>query len=157
MHLLPFLRWIAATPVARAIDDVKWAFPAIESIHILGMALLAGTIVAVDLRVLGMGLRSRTTAELARELQPWTWLGLAVMLATGPLLFSTDPVRYSANPSFQFKMLSLLAAVVLHFTLHGGTKLSQKLSATPWVRPVACLSLGLWMAVVIGARWIATY
>ena len=93
MHLLPFLRWIAATPVARAIDDVKWAFPAIESIHILGMALLAGTIVAVDLRVLGMGLRSRTTAELARELQPWTWLGLAVMMAT--VLRNTGKSRIS--------------------------------------------------------------
>jgi hypothetical protein len=54
-------------------------------------------------------------------------------------------------------MLSLLAAVVLHFTLHGGTKLSHKLSVRRWVRPVACLSLGLWMAVLIGARWIATY
>ena len=157
MPLLPFLRWIGGTPVARAIDDVQWAFPVIESIHIIGMALLAGTIAAVDLRMLGMGLRSRTAAELARELRPWTLLGLGVMLVTGPLLFSTDPIRYSANPAFAFKMRALLAAAGLHFALHRGAALSGRLSNTAWGKPVACFSLALWMAVIVAARWIATY
>jgi len=157
MDLLPFLRWIGGTPVARAIDEVKWAFPVIESIHILGMALLAGTIAAVDLRMLGMGLRSRTAPELARELQPWTRLGLGVMVVTGLLLFSTDPIRYSANPAFAFKMRALLAAVVVYFPLYRGASLARKLSTTRWGKPVACLSLALWMAVIVAARWIATY
>ena len=157
MDLLPLLHWLGGTPVARVIDNVKWAFPVIESIHILGMALLAGTIAAVDLRMLGMGLRSRSAPELARELQPWTRLGFGVMVVTGPLLFSTDPMRYSANPAFVFKMRALLAAVVVYFPLHRGAALSQKLATTRWGKWVASLSLTLWIAVIVAARWIATY
>lgn len=156
MHLLPFLRWIAGTPVARAIDEVEWAFPVIESIHILGMALLAGAIAAVDLRVLGMGLRSRTVPELARELQPLTLAGLGVMLVTGPLLFSTDPIRYSTNPAFVFKMRALLAAVAVHIALLCGAARSRK-PIMRWGKPMACLSLALWVAAICAARWIATY
>ena len=156
MHLLPFLRWIAGTPVARAIDDVEWAFPVIESIHILGMALLAGTIAAFDLRVLGMGLRSRTVPELARDLQPLTLAALGVVLVTGPLLFSTDPIRYSANPAFAFKMRALLAAVVVQVTLLRRAARSRK-PVMRWGKPMACLTLALWVMVICAARWIATY
>lgn len=157
MHLLPLFRWIAGTPVARTIDDVKWAFPVIESIHILGMALLVGTIVALDLQALGMGLRGRAAPELARELQPWALIGLGVMLVTGPLLFSTDPVRYGGNPAFEFKMRALLLALVLQFILHRRMKLSHKLPGTRWIGLAACVSLALWIAVIVAARWIATY
>ncbi len=157
MHLLTLLRWFGGTPLARAIDSAAWAFPVIESIHILGMALVAGAVAAVDLRLLGLGLRSRTAPELAHEFQCWTLVGLGVMLVTGPLLLSTDPVHYSRNPAFAFKMRALLAAVVLHLTFLRGGRLTQKLSATRWGKPVACLSLALWTSVIVAARWIATY
>lgn len=152
MHLAPFLRWLGSTPVANAIDDSAWLFPAIESLHILGLALLVGTIAILDLRLLGLGPRSRSAAELARDLQPWTLAGLGVMLATGPLLFSSDPLRYYNNPAFAFKMRVLVAAVISHFTLHRRAAGSRR-----WSKPAACVSVALWSAVIVGGRWIATY
>jgi len=152
MHLLPFLRWLGGTPVANAIDDSAWLFPVIESFHILGLALLVGTIAILDLRLLGLGLRGRTEAETARDLAPWTLAGLGVMLATGPLLFSSDPMRYYQNPAFAFKMRVLLLAVISHFTIH-----RRAAGSLRWRKTAAYLSLALWSAVIAGARWIATY
>ncbi len=120
-----------------ALDTVEWAFPVIESIHIFGMALLVGTVAA------GV-VRRKPPAELRR----WTHAALGLMIITGPLLFSTDPPRYLANPAFRFKMGVLAAAILVQFTL---------LRSPRWSRPAAGLSLVLWITVVVAARWIATY
>jgi hypothetical protein len=77
---------------------------------------------------------------------------LGVMLATGPLLFSSDPLRYYHNPAFAFKMRVLAAALISHFTVHRGA-----IRWARWRKPAACLSMALWSAVIVGARWIATY
>jgi hypothetical protein len=152
MNLAAFLRWLGGTPLANAIDDSAWLFPAIESLHVLGLALLVGTIAVVDLRLLGLGLRSRSEADLARDLRSWTLAGLGVMLATGPLLFCSDPLRYFHNPAFGFKMRVLAAALLAHYTIRRRAAGSRR-----WQKPAACLSLALWSAVIVGARWIATY
>jgi hypothetical protein len=75
------------------------------------------------------------------------------MLTTGPLMFSTDAVAYHYNPSFQFKMVCLMLALLFHFTLH-------RRAVQPDVRPIAAklaaaTSLLLWTAVVAGGRMIA--
>ena len=93
----------------------EWASPVVESLHFIGLALSIGTIAIVDLRLLGIGMRRLSAGELAADLDIWTWIGLALMLITGPLMFSADAVNYRHNPSFQFKMMCLsLARVPLH-------------------------------------------
>lgn len=98
-------------------------------------------------------MRRQSTAELAADLDPWTRVGFALMLITGPLMFSADAVSYHNNPSFQFKMVCLLAAFLFHFTIHRKVARSQ-------VSPLAAklaggLSLVLWTGVVAGGRMIA--
>jgi hypothetical protein len=124
-------------------------FPAIQSIHLMGIALLVGTIVLVDIRALGYALQRHSVAEVSRSLSPWMWAGLSIMLATGPLLFGADAMRYSRNPAFLVKMMILLAALIFHFTLHHRSE--------PRTRLVAIVSIALWTAVVIGGRAIADF
>ena len=112
-----------------------------------------GTIAIVDLRLLGIAMPRQSASELASDLDTWTWIGLAVMLITGPLMFSADAVNYHYNPSFQFKMICLLLALVSHFTLH---RYAVR-SATPSLlaKLAGAVSLALWICVVGGGRMIA--
>src|SRR5262245_61305275 len=92
-------------------------FPAIQSVHILGIALLVGSICLIDLHLLGIALRRRTVVELASTLSPWTSVGLLTVLVTGPLLFGADLHRYVINPAFVVKMVLLVLALATHFIL----------------------------------------
>jgi len=131
----------------------EWAFPVVQSIHFIGFALSIGTIAIVDLRLLGMGMRRQTAAQLAADLTPWTYSGLAIMLITGPLLFSADAVVYHYNASFQFKMVCLSLALLFHFTVH--RKAIRPEGSPVIARLAGGLSLLLWTAVVAGGRMIA--
>jgi len=112
-----------------------------------------GTIAMVDFRLLGIGMRRQSPADLAADLALWTQAGIAVMLTTGPLMFSTDAVAYHDNPSFQFKMVCLTLALLLHFTLH---RRAVRADAHPIAAKLAAaMSLLLWTAVVAGGRMIA--
>jgi hypothetical protein len=153
MSASSFFEWLTTSPWANAMNGPEWAFPVVESLHFIGFAFSIGTIAIVDLRLLGLAMRHQSAAELAADLDRWTWAGFALMLITGPLMFSADAVRYHDNPSFQFKMVCLLIALLFHFTIHRRVTRSD-------VAPVAAklagaLSLALWTAVVAGGRMIA--
>lgn len=146
-------QWLLQSPLARFMNDNEWAFPAVQSLHFIGFALSIGTIALVDFRLLGIGMRRQNAGELAADLNRWTILGIVIMLTTGPLMFSADAVNYHLNPSFQFKMVCLMAALAYHFTIH-------RLAVRPHVPPAAAklagaLSLLLWTGVVAGGRMIA--
>ena len=148
-----FLSWLVNSPWSRAMNSAEWVFPAIQSLHFIGFALSIGTIAIVDLRLLGFGMRRQQAAELASSLEPWTRAGIVVMLTTGPLMFSTDAVGYHNNPSFQFKMVCLMAALLFHFTLH---RRAVRADAPPLAAKAAGVaSLLLWSGVVAGGRMIA--
>ncbi len=151
--LAEFFRWLVNSPWSHFMNSYEWVFPAVQSLHFIGFAMSIGTIAIVDLRLLGLGMRRQGPADLAADLAPWTHVGIAVMLTTGPLMFSTDAVAYHFNPSFQFKMACLMLALLFHFTLH-------RRAVRPDVPPIAAklaaaTSLLLWTAVVGGGRMIA--
>lgn len=151
--LAEFFRWLVNSPWSHAMSMYEWVFPAVQSLHFIGFAMLIGTIAIVDLRLLGLGMRRQAPVELVADLAPWTLAGIAVMLTTGALMFSTDAVAYHNNPSFQFKMVCLMLALLFHFTLH-------RRAVRPNVPPIAAklaaaTSLLLWTAVVGGGRMIA--
>jgi hypothetical protein len=123
--------------------------PVIESIHLVGVALLVGTIALVDLRLLGLGLRHLKASAVAAALSPWTAAGLVTVLISGPLLFWLDPTRYLKNPAFGLKMVLLGAALVTHFTIHRSPAGRERLAAA--------LSLVLWSCVVLAGRAIADF
>ena len=128
-------------------------FPTLECFHIVGMAMLVGTIGLVDFRLLGVGMRRQKPAELAKEVGPWTLFGLALVLLSGPLMFSADPDMYYLNRSFQIKMALLVLAIVFHYTVHRKTVMSD---ASPGrAKLVACVSIALWVGIIFGAIFIA--
>jgi hypothetical protein len=148
-----FFQWLTTSALANAMNNHEWAFPIVQSLHFMGFALSIGTIAIVDFRLLGLGMRRQHAAEIAADLKPWTYAGIALMLTTGPMMFSTDAVAYHVNPSFQFKMVCLMLALLFHFTLH-------RRAVRPDVPPIAAklagaMSLVLWTAVVAGGRFIA--
>jgi len=122
-------------------------FPLVQYVHIIGIAMLVGPVVLINLRVLGIGLTRIAVLELQSLFKPWMRAGLAIMLMTGPMLFASDITRYLANPAFLFKMAVLCAALLAHFTIrpekHG--------------KIAAIVSIALWTCVVIGGRAIADF
>jgi hypothetical protein len=99
-------------PLGQSHERARWAFPVVESLHFIGMALSIGTIAIVDLRLLGIAMCRQTASDLEADLHRWTWSGLALMLIAGPLMFSADAPNYHRNPAFHFKMTSLFLALV---------------------------------------------
>jgi len=133
-------------------DFIKqsWVFPVIQSIHLIGLTLLVGSICLVDLRLLGIGSSRQSTADVASGIAPWTSAGLLTVLVTGPLMFASDIPRYVNNPAFLLKMGLLAAALASHFTLHHRVVRERRKLA-------AVLSLILWSSVVLAGRAIADF
>ena len=155
MSLLPFFTWLDGSSVAQAIRDSSWLFPAIESVHLAGLALLGGAVLLVDLRLLGLGLNTRPVRELAGAARPWLATGLALMLPTGFLLLSSEALRCYENTAFWVKMTSLSLALVFTFTIRQHVTAADEARRSPLMnRTVATISLLLWAGVGWGGRWI---
>lgn len=146
---------IVYDPTTNPLNNNEWAFPLLECIHILGFTLSIGTIAIVDLRMLGLALQRHTSRELAKAMAPWTLVGLAVMLISGPLIFSSDPNMYLRNISFKFKMVALLLAILYNYTVHRWAALREPEPAAGKV--VSVVSLALWISVVAGGLFIAFF
>jgi hypothetical protein len=131
----------------------EWAFPVCEVMHIIGFATLIGTITMVDLRLLGIGMKKESAADLVKDTGPWTLAGLALVLISGPLIFSSDPNLYLHNASFRFKITALVLAIIYNYTIHRRVALSQNTGALAAL--VGIISLALWASVIFGGIFIA--
>ena len=128
------------------------AFPILECIHIVGFALSIGTVAIVDFRLLDIGMRHQTPAQLNKDLSVWTIVGLSIMVLTGMMLYSSDPDMYYLNWAFLLKMLFLVLAIVFNYTIHRNVVLS---GASPGkTKMVAYVSLLLWILVIFGGIFI---
>jgi len=149
---MPLVQWLGQSAVAQAIHNSSWLFPFIEIFHLLALGLLGGSVILVDLRFFGLGMKSKDLPELARDVQPWFRLSLAVMLASGFLLFMSEAVKMYTNEAFQFKMLFLALAIIFTFAVHPrftrapGPSLAGKMAAL--------ISMALWACVGLGGRAI---
>jgi len=99
------------------LNESAAAFPVLECIHVAGIVCGVGTAALVNFRLLGVGLRRSSPAQLWRATMPWTLAGLTVAIFSGLLLFSMDPEQYYANPAFRFKTAVLLLAIVFYYTV----------------------------------------
>src|SRR5574342_1270777 len=112
--IFPFFKWANETWLNKVINDSKWLFPAIEGVHIVALALLFGTVIVLNLRLLGTMMRQRSASQLARELEPWTLCSLIIILSTGALLFVAEAVKSFHSTPFRVKMVLLARAIVFH-------------------------------------------
>src|SRR5882757_7213398 len=106
-QLLTLCKWLEQTSVGAGVRESLWLFPAIETVHLFGIILLVGSTVAFDLRLLSFALREQSVSRLASRLLPWAWIGFAVQVLTGLLLFASEATKCYGNPAFRIKMLWL--------------------------------------------------
>jgi hypothetical protein len=140
------LTWLGELSLADWIRMAVWAFPIVNIAHVIGIALLFGGIVALDLQLLGVGGREIALGPLARLILPSVLVGFGLAVATGGLMFMANPREYWANPYFSWKFGLIAAAglnaLVLHTTAWRNRK-GWAERAPLSVRAAGLVSLGL--------------
>jgi uncharacterized membrane protein YhdT len=155
MSLLTFFQWCEASGIGETIRKSSWLFPVIEAIHLLGLGVIGGAVLVVDMRLLGLGLKRQSAAELTRNAQPWLVGSLVLMIITGGLLFLSEAIKCYYHDAFWFKMSCLFLAIVFTFTIQRKVTMSEETRLSPvWSKVVAVVSVLLWAGVGIGGRWI---
>ena len=155
-----FLQWLQASSWAVFIHKTPWAFTTIEVIHVFAVAMVVGTIMIVDLRLLGLVLTKRPFAELSRQLLPFTWAAFVLAVIAGSVLFISRATEYLANTVFWIKMsLIVLAGInmmIFEFITVRGVQ-QWNLSPTPPspARLAGGISIACWALVVVFGRLIA--
>ncbi|MCI0437438.1 MAG: hypothetical protein L0271_27965 [Gemmatimonadetes bacterium] len=154
--LLPFFEWCESTWLGAAVRDSVWAFPVIEALHLLGLSLLGGALLVVDLRMLGVGLRRQSVAHLAHDARPWLVAALIVMVLTGVPLFLSEAIKAWYSTAFRIKMSVLPVALLWTFAVRArvarGETAETGVSARS--RLVGAASIALWFTVAAAGRWI---
>jgi len=160
MSILSICEWIDSTAFSTSIRESIWVFPIIETIHLLGIAASAGTILFVDLRLLGIGMKRERLSDVLEQLQPWTLSAFLVMTITGALLFISESVKCYHSVFFQIKVLMLMLAAVnaalFHWKVYPGVDVWDHLPAAPGrARIAGALSITLWIGIIAMGRAIA--
>lgn len=148
------LRAIETSPVGALMRGSHVAVPFVETVHLLAIALAVGTIMVIDLSVLGIALRREAAPGISAELAPWTRSGFAVAVVSGALLFCSEAVKIGCRPLFWAKLGLLVAAFVFYFTAE--SKLAAP--ARPLrARVTAIASLLLWFGVAFGGKAVGLF
>jgi len=135
------------------------AMPFVEAAHVLAIATVFGTVLIVDLRLLGWAGITRPFSRVSRELLPKTWLAFATAVVTGLLMFAPNAITYYGNTAFRLKMLALVLAGANMAVFHLLTERSHSGWDTDRRAPIggrvaALLSILLWLAIIFLGRWI---
>ena len=150
------LQWLQGTPLAVSISE-RW-FPFVESVHVITMAIVAGTIFIVDTRLLGLTSRGLSFTYLSEQLLPWTWWAFGCSVVTGTLLFIANATGYYDNAPFRWKMILMLLAGInmLYFQLVTFRSVAAWDSGSPPLpaRTAGLSSIVLWSGVIGLGRWI---
>ena len=156
--MMELFTWLEQTAIADAIRTSRWMYPAFETGHYIGLSLLVGGIMLIDLRVLGFARTLPLKSMIG--LLPFVWVGFIVNVVTGSLLFIYGATGFGTNPAFWLKMTFMVLAGLNALAFD----LAVRRSSFDWVaadRPPAyvktfeTLSFGLWLCVVTTGRWMA--
>jgi hypothetical protein len=144
------------------IRESDYAYSIIESVHVITITLVVGTIALLDLRMLGLVLRPISITRIARAVFPLTWSGFAIMFISGFLLFWAEAAKMYTNPAFRTKLILLalvgLNPLIFHTTVYRRVHEWETLHVSPWrARAAAFASLTLWGGIIIAGRAIAYF
>ena len=159
MTLLPFCQWLASTPWSIALHESLFAYPLVETVHVLSLLLFVGSVSFVDLRLLGWTLRDVPVSEVASRVLPWTVVGFGIAVVTGALLFYAIPVRTYLSIFFRVKVIMLLVAGINAWLFHRYVQAGIGWDSDPKpplrARATGAISLLAWTAVIVMGRMIA--
>ena len=148
--------------IGTAIRESDNAFPLIESVHVLGISLLVGTIALLDLRMLGLILKRIPVTKISRAVFPLTWSGFVVMFISGVLLFWAEAAKNYSNTAFRVKLIMLILVglnpLIFHTTIYRRVHEWEVQAVSPWrARAAAIASLTLWSGIIVAGRLIAYF
>jgi hypothetical protein len=155
MSLLPLFTALGHSPIGQFTQGSRWGFAVIETVHLLALALLGGSVLVVDLKLFGLILKEDSARVIGRDLSRILLGSLTVMIITGIGLLSEEAGKCYYSPAFRWKMALLAAAVTFYFTLHRRALLhADKGGSRLWSRTAAVISLTLWLGVGVAGRAI---
>lgn len=160
MSLFDFFEWLGNTPWSIALHESRYAFLVVLAVHVLTLTVFVGTALMIDLRILGAALTRVPVSEVMSRLTPWSGAGLAVMIASGTLLFYAAPLVRYENVFFRLKMAALALALANVWLFH---RTAYRHVATwdldrvppPAARLAAVVSLVLWASIITAGRMMA--
>ena len=159
-NLLEWCRWIENTAWARALSESGYAYPLVEGSHVMALALSVGTVVWFDLRLLGWAMRGDRVSEVFDHVRPWMFLGFAIMVVTGLLLFATRATDAYESPFFRLKLALLVLGAfniaVFHTTVDRRRDEWDTDERPPLrARIAGGVSLLLWFSIIAAGRIMA--
>jgi len=138
--------WMERSPVGEFMRGSPAVFPIVESLHLIGLALFVGTLLLIDLGLLGVAMRRQPIHQVAAALAPWTWSGFALLLLTGPIMFTAQASKWHDNPIFWLKLLLLLVAIVFQLAVR------RNIASEHPSKLVGAVSLVLWIGVALSGK-----
>ncbi len=156
--LLNFGNWLQNTAVGLWVSGTIWGYPYVQLTHFFGLSLWVGTIVIVDLRLLGLVGGRQTASQLAEQLSPLKWTGLGIAATGGVLLFSGIAGTYIQNPAFLTKLPLLLLGIAYHVVIQRKMhKWCESMGTPPLAKVAGVAELALWICVIFAATEIPNY
>lgn len=157
MPTLPveYFEMLEETGLGSVVRQSLWLFPVIEAVHLLGLCLLGGALLVVDLRLFGWGLTKQGIGELAGHARRWMIAGVVLMFLTGVPLFLSEAVKCYYNTSFWVKMTTLPVALIFTFGVREPIIVRNEFLETSFkTRLLGGASMTLWFTVAAAGRWI---
>ena len=153
--VLTFFEWMEGSTLALIFQSAVWYSPLIQVVHLVSVAVFAGSLLVVDLRLLGTGLTATPVRQVAKDAQPWLVGGLIALAITGTPTMASTAIKQYYSPFWWWKMEMLALGLVFIFTIR--RRMLQSEAAEEggvWPKVVALVSMGLFLGVTIGARLI---
>ena len=141
-------RWLENTPWGVTIRASSWMYPVALWVHFIGLSMWLGSSLTVDLRLMGVGARRQTAAELSNSLFPWNWIGLGIAFLGGFLLLSAEATTYVTNTGFRLKLAVLTPlALIWHLVVQKKTR--------AWTGTEHTSAVGKWAGSIEFVLWIS--
>jgi len=162
MTMAQLLATVEAWPISAAMrgemPGTEWLFPIIETLHVMALTIVVGSIAMMDLRLLGIASRNSAVSRLSNEVLPWTWTAWTVAAVFGTLMFMAKAGTYAGNLQFRLKFvcmgLAALNMLVFHFGAYRGVGRWDEGEPPMSAKMAGALSLLLWAGVVFFGRWV---
>jgi hypothetical protein len=153
--VLTFFEWMEGSTLALIFQSAVWYSPIIQVMHLVAVAVFAGSLLVVDLRLLGTGLTATPVRQVAQDAHPWLVGGLIALAITGTPTMASTSIKQYYSPFWWWKMEMLALGIIFIFTIRRRVLESDAAEeGGMWPKVVALISMGLFLGVTIGARLI---
>ena len=152
------MQWFVAlshSALGQFMQTSRWGFALVETVHLVALAILGGSVLIIDLRLLGVALKRDSALSISRDLRRLLLGSLVLLILSGIAMLSEEALKCYYNPAFRWKMALLAASVLFYFTVHRrAVSTTAEGGPRAWTRLAALISLTLWLGVGVAGRAI---